>query len=159
MAGFDEMVQVPVPRQYVMAVYQFLARLGGESGGSALKAGGPPEPPNNDHALSDRFEEWTNGWLRKMVEQCPPAMAKILRALAGRPDEWLSTADLAQAISPDADWNTVAGTLGAFGRRVKSRYGLETWPFDDKHDHEVRGHVYRMPRAMAERIKPLLAGR
>jgi hypothetical protein len=96
-----------------------------------------------------------------MVEQSPPAMADILDALAERPGEWLSMEELATAIKnkPDANWNTVAGTLGAFGRRVKNRYGIESWPFENRYDHEIRGRVCRMSEEVARHIKQFLADR
>ena len=96
-----------------------------------------------------------------MIEESPPAMTDILRALSDRPEEWLTMEELAQAIrgKPDANWNTVAGTLGAFSRRLKTRYALESWPFENRHDHEVGGRVCKMDKQMATQIKKYLANK
>ena len=59
--------------------------------------------------------------------------------------------------NPDADWKTVAGTLGAFGRRVASRYGLETLPFERRYDHDAHGKVHRMSSEMAAQILQAMA--
>lgn len=66
---------------------------------------------------------------------------------------------MAKGIGPDADWNTVAGTLGAFGRRLKTRSALESWPFDNRIDHEVGGRVCRMSEETAKPIKRFIAER
>jgi hypothetical protein len=93
-----------------------------------------------------------------MLEQSPPAMKDVLRAMAKRTDEWLTTQQLAEAIqnNPNADWMTVAGTMGAFGRRVKNRYGLETPPFEKRYDHEARSKVYRMSVATSAQVLQVL---
>jgi hypothetical protein len=107
------------------------------------------------------INEWTPSRLRRMVEESPRAMIDILRALADRPGTWLTIDELAKSIrhKPDADWNTVAGTLGAFGRRVKNRYGLESWPFENRFDHEVGGRVCRMTDDTARLIKRFIVER
>jgi hypothetical protein len=73
-----------------------------------------------------------------MVNESPKAMRCILRALATaeREDEWISIARLAKAIEhkPHATAHTVAGMLGAFGRRVKNRYSWTEWPFEVRRD-------------------------
>jgi len=53
----------------------------------------------------------------------------------------------------------VAGTLGAFGRRVRSRYGLQSWPFESRFDYELRGRVCRMNDETARLIKRFSAAR
>ncbi|MCC7387589.1 MAG: hypothetical protein IT431_02345 [Phycisphaerales bacterium] len=86
-------------------------------------------------------------------------MRDILGFLASRPGESFGSEGLAKAIKgkKDADWNTVAGTLGAFGRRLKSRYKSDQWPFSAKYEHAHDGVRYRMTAVMAARIKKLLA--
>jgi hypothetical protein len=34
--------------------------------------------------------------------------------------------------APKHGWNSVAGALGAYGRRVKNRYGMTTWVFEGR---------------------------
>ena len=163
----EELVNVLVPRRHLSQVYGFIAKL--EVAGSDRAATEPIADPedrdattaSNGSGSTQDLDEWTPSRLRKMVEQSPPAMADILDALAERSGEWLSMEELAAAIrnKPDADWNTVAGTLGAFGRRVKNRYGIESWPFENRYDHEIRGRVCRMSDEVARLIKQFLADR
>lgn len=143
----EELVSVMVPKKHLAKVYGLIAKLDdGEVDQPAEKGSSTNHAPNAD--------EWTPSRIRTAVEQSPPAMRDILCALAERPGEWLTTHDLAQAIqgNPNADWKTVAGTLGAFGRRVSSRYGLETLPFEGKHDHGEGCRVHRMSADMARQI-------
>ena len=137
----DELVSVMVPKRHLAKVYGLIAKLDG----------GEAEQPSPSHGNAD---EWTPSRIRTAVDQSPPAMRDILRALAERAGEWLTTHDLAQVIqgNPNADWKTVAGTLGAFGRRVSSRYGLETLPFEGKYDHGEGCRVHRMSADMARLV-------
>ena len=83
-------------------------------------------------------------------------MRDILGALASHPGEWLSTEVLAKAIKgKEADWNTVAGVVGAFGRRLKSRYGLDTKLCERRYEHGV-GKILRMSKEMALQVQQAL---
>ena len=147
----EELVNVLVPRKHLSQVYGLIAQLEGAAPSMAAIVDEQPAA----HGATD---EWTPSRLRTMVEDSGPAMRDILHALATRPGDWLYAQDLAAALKnkPNADWNTIAGTLGAFGRRVKSRYGLETWPFQGKRDHERHCWVYSMSREMATKVLALL---
>ena len=148
----DDLVSVLVPRKYLSRVYGKIAELDATT---------PVAAPFDNGSLAANDvapDEWTPSLLRKMVEDSGSAMRDILRALATRPGEWFSTHELAAALknNASADWNTIAGTFGAFGRRVKSRYQLKTWPFQYKRDHEEHRWVYSMSREAAAKILPLL---
>jgi hypothetical protein len=54
---------------------------------------------------------------------------------------------------PDANNNTLAGTLGAFGRRVGNRYGTESWPFDSNWSYDHNSMVYWMDEWVAEQLR------
>lgn len=163
----EDLVNVLVPRRHLSKVYGFIATLEGTGGTADPTSTAPDDPGGASTGIAGApgngvsMDEWTPSRLRKMVEQSPPAMLDILTALSDRPGEWLSMEELAASLKdkPDADWNTVAGTLGAFGRRVKNRYGIESWPFDNRYDHEVRGRVCRMNDGIARLIKQFLAER
>lgn len=152
----NEYVNVLVPRKHLAKVYGYVASLEGEDGSDSPSSAVTLTPRSEEPEM----DEWTNSRLRRLVDESPPAMLDILHTLSSRAGEWLTSEDLAAAIrhKPDADWNTVAGTLGAFGRRIKNRYGLESWPFENKHDHELGGRVFVMNDAMAARIMPLVDG-
>lgn len=149
--AMEDLVNVLVPRKHLSQVYGLIAQLEGATSSPTATL---DEQPTNSGAT----DEWTPSRLRTMVEDSGPAMRDLLRAMAARPGEWLSTRDLAAALKnkPEADWNTIAGTLGAFGRRVKSRYGLETWPFHYKRDHEHHCWIYSMSPEVAKPVIALL---
>ena len=154
MNGNDDMVSVMVPRRLVTQVYGLIARL---DVGSPIDEAAPT--PTSLVSNSDLTSDWTDKLLRRMVEESPPAMRDILGLLASRPGESLGAEDLAKSIKGNnhANWNTIAGTLGAFGRRVKNRYKSDQWPFAAKYEHAHDGIRYRMTAAMATRIKKILA--
>lgn len=146
----SELVTVLVPKQHLAKVYGLIARLDDETVA-------PPQPQTpSDAGVVDG--EWTQMRIRTAVQQSPPAMRDILQALATRPGEWLTTHDLAEAITgnPDADWKTVAGTLGAFGRRISSRYGLASLPFEGRYDHSAGCRVHRMTPEIARQVMQAL---
>jgi len=150
MQSNDDLVSVMVPRNYLSRVYGLIAELDG--------AKGTTQNSNSESSLSTDDQdagpavEWTPLRLRKMISQThSSAMRDILRVLAENAGEWLTSHRLAASIEgkPDADWNTVAGTLGAFGRRVRNRYGLKTWPFEHRHNHSEKCGTYRMKAEIA----------
>jgi hypothetical protein len=132
-----------------MEVYALIARLSSLGDDSMSLDSGDT---NDDWSRSPEL-------LTRMYEESPKAMKDILRALAARPDEWLTAPELAQAIQhkPNADWNTVAGTLGAFGRRVKNRYKRRSWPFLSQWDHSRGRFLYSMSPDVARQINDLAA--
>lgn len=154
----DSLVNVPVPRRHLSAVYGFIAQLDA-AGGPATAADAAAQPAHGSGKDEDRLAEWTPSRLRRAIEESSPNLLKVFAALADRPGDWLSTGDLAAAIGPNADWKTVAGGLGAFGRRVTSRYGLKTFPFENRFDHATNGRVCRMDAEMAKQVKKYIAER
>jgi hypothetical protein len=138
----EELVSVLVPRKHVMDVYAYLTQLTERGFATSNGSQAPPSA------------EWEPELLRRMYRESPPAMQDILGALAARPGNWLSAVELAAAIrdKPEADANTVAGTLGAFRRRCRNRYGRPDWPFSNHWDH-VRGRFrYSMTPEVAAEI-------
>jgi|tagenome__1003787_1003787.scaffolds.fasta_scaffold20868490_3 hypothetical protein len=148
----DELVPVMVPRPLLTHVYGLIAKLHGEL---TAPVDVPTQHANGDATTSNG---WTPSLLRKMLQQSPPAMKDVLRTMAEHPDEWLTTKQLAEAIqnNRNADWMTLAGTMGAFGRRLKNRYGIENPPFEKRYDHEFKGKVYRMSAATSAQVLTVL---
>jgi hypothetical protein len=137
----DDLETVLVPRKYVLEVYALVGRL----------SDADKQTAEVDATGADG--DWSSELLRRMYEESPKPMKDILHALAERPGEWLTAAQLADAIcdKPDANWNTVAGTLGAFGRRVRNRYKRRSWPFSSQWDHAQGRFLYSMsPEVAAE---------
>jgi hypothetical protein len=145
----DDLVNVLVPRSMVTGVYRYIAS-------QTLVA--PEEPTSLTESAEPGSErahilaEWTPDITTRMVRESPRAMKDILGVLAENAGKELSTGDLAKSIKhkPDADSNTVAGTLGAFGRRVANRYDKNVLPFEGRWDHEKHYKMHKMPAEIAQ---------
>ncbi|MFN0155527.1 MAG: hypothetical protein ACKVUT_14230 [Gaiella sp.] len=150
MGASDGMFPVYVPKDRLPEVYELLGRDASGAMPADPSAGGFPA-----------------SLLRRLVKESPPGMRVILEALAVAPDTWMGADDLAQALrtrlaahggedNPAADWKSVAGTLGAFGRRFKNRYADEhpDWPFSLKTERER--WTYSMSQSTAAQVLALL---
>ena len=96
-------------------------------------------------------------------------MKALFEKLAQNAGEWLNSNQLAEALQtrlahfggankPEANWNSVAGTLGALGHRTQGRYGKAEWFWDTKRDADG-SYVHRMSEEDAERVLARLEGR
>jgi hypothetical protein len=131
------MVQVLIPKQYVVEVYRFVGDLASRK--QVANVGTSVVEADDDQA------RWLDAKLVKRAwDDSSTAMRIILRYLAEHKGEWVSIADVAHQLAPDADAHTVAGTLGAFSRRIKNRYGQYRWPFEWKIGENGSGSVYMM---------------
>ena len=105
-----------------------------------------------------RLAEWTDEIVDRMVRQSAPPMRQILKLLAERADRWVATGDLAKVLNHrqgSSPSSTVAGTLGAFGRRCThryKRYGITTLPWDRRWDSERHCRINRMPSEIAGKV-------
>lgn len=156
----DELVSVLVPRRFLAQVYGFVAKLDEfqRAGHSAAAPGNGAEigESASAKAISD---DWSPALLRRMVDEASPGLLSILRALAGQPESWLSTSDLALAMGKARkDAKVVGGTLSAFWRRLKGRYGLTSFPFDRRTDHLKRIDC-RMNTGTARLVNQFIAER
>jgi hypothetical protein len=130
-------------------VYGLIAELEGAApGNSASVSAEPAEQASNGSGSS-----WTPELIERAYVQSPPAMQRILEKLADQPGTEIVSDDLAKAIGPGAAWPNLAGTLGAFGRRTKSRYKQASWPFQHRWDHDREKMVYSMTEDIAQIIK------
>jgi|DewCreStandDraft_4_1066084.scaffolds.fasta_scaffold151555_1 hypothetical protein len=140
----NELVAVMVPKHHLSKVYGFIAQL---ESASPTATSTPTEP-------AEDTGDWTSARVRRMVQESPQAMRDVLKAMADKAGAWVSVHDLASAISdkPKADWNTVAGVMGAFGRRVKNRYGIDKMPFEKRYDHAAHCKMFRMSKEIAGQV-------
>ena len=109
-------VQIAVPAERVLDVYAYL--LGKSPDGGA----------------------WTPALLERMYLESPQPMQQILVTLAKRVGVVHTAEELAEGIGRSRA--QLAGVLGAYGRRVKNRYGMETWPFETIFDHGAGMYSY-----------------
>lgn len=87
--------------------------------------------------------EWSTELIERCFKESPPAMKAVLRFLADNPDRTMMTVEIAEAV--DRSPAQLRGVLGAFGRRAKNRYGMDTWFFDADWSDEAASVLYRMP--------------
>jgi hypothetical protein len=158
MDGHDDLVSVMVPRRMLMRVYGLLSGDAVAVDNGVTKSARLTTADESSRS-EDATSDYTEKLLRRMVAESDVAMRGILGLLASRPGEWLGAEDFVKTIkgNKDADGSTIAGTLGAFGHRLKSRYKSDQKPFEARYIAGQRGKRYRMPATMAKRIKHLLS--
>ena len=146
----NDLVSISVPRPYIALVRGFLAGLSAQG---TLDGAEVSQPVQRGEAPSEAAEDWTSAMLDRLVRESHSGnMRAILKCLAEHPDEWVSTHALAEAIGDDADSNTVAGALGAFGRRCYNRYEMNSLPFEGRWDHEHGCKMHHMSGTIAGEI-------
>jgi hypothetical protein len=109
---------------------------------------------------SDDPEALVNGWtvplLRRAYDESGDAMRAILQFLADNAGKEVTTYDVADGVEAMKDWNSVAGALGAFGRRCSNRYGMKEQPWSWRFDTDDRV-LMKMPATVAAVIKQVAA--
>lgn len=158
------LVPVYVPEDRVLDVYRYLGSTNGSAQTQAASAeeGTTPAAAEVVEEIGDGVAGtgWTEQEIVRDFEESPrDSMQPILKAMAARPGEVLTTDDFANAMSEHTGkpprTSSVAGVLGAYGNRVKGRYGKSTWHFEAKWSDEASGVLYKMPAEVAEIIKAL----
>lgn len=145
--GGTVLVNVPVPLKVLPDVYGFISRLYGPASGPESVAVEPTSPEEGD--------EWPRDLIVRQYQESQPAMKRFLDHLTAHPDVWISTLEMADALDAAHGWNTIAGMLGAYGRRVKNRYRRSTFPFEVKWDYDANRSNYRMSSEVAKIIRSL----
>lgn len=142
----DEFVSVLVPRQHLTRVYGLIASLEDHKSGDSelVSASG-----------KTKEEQWPQDLIERQYRESPESMKKFQRLLADHQGEEFSTTEIADAIGAAHGWNTVAGQLGAYGRRVKNRYKRDSFPFESRWDHEKGEQYHSMTPRVAEIINSL----
>jgi hypothetical protein len=141
----DEFVNVPVPRQHVTAVYALIVRL--ES------ANGPAEAESSNGAPGAAL---TEGLVKRMYGESWQPHQDLLTHLADHRGEWLTTSEIAEALGLPYGAKSLAGSMGAFGRRAHHRYGgLRPWETEWNPALEQAQH--RMSPEVASWVKEVAA--
>jgi len=144
----DEFVNIPVPSQYVTQVYGFIASLSGQTGESQVE-------PASSSDLETKSENWTEDLIIRQYRESPESMKKFQQYLAEHAGQDFSSTEIAVAIGAEHGWNSIAGALGAYGRRVKNRYKRSSFPFQQGWDHEHGEMRHGMTPEVAEIIRRL----
>src|SRR4051794_34964806 len=116
----DEFVYVPVPARWAPQTYAFLAELAADD----------PEPEVTEPKNTADLDYET---VARMYGESEAPHRRLLDLLANASDEWLYTSDIAEQLALPNGSRSVAGMLGAFGRRAKHRYKGQT-PWDTEWD-------------------------
>lgn len=133
-----EFIQVAVPKHRVLEVYALLA-----------------SEPGNGRSDQQQFPVpgWDDELLRRAYGESPDSLANLLVYLSDRPDVIVTAQELAEGIGRTRQ--QLAGVLGAFGRRVKNRYQMDSWPFEAWEDARKGMLVYRMDAHTAALIQTM----
>lgn len=137
-------INVPVPEEHVPAVYALIARL--QAGEQPEEAAPDEPPPPLDEML-----------VAQMYGDSLPPHRAFMELLAGQPGEWIYTGEAADALDLPKGSKSLAGMLGAFGRRAKHRYGGVA-PWEDAWNPERREARYRVTPEVAGWIRKAAAG-
>lgn len=140
-------VMMAIPAELVAGVTAFL-----ENQESAQ----PRKPQSESEEGGQGEPGFVHGWDRSTVQRAyresADQMRGLLKFLANNPNREVSALELADAIEAKYGWNTVAGMLGAFGRRSVNRYGHSKPMWEYRYD--PRGRVLiTMPVGPAKAIK------
>jgi hypothetical protein len=93
---------------------------------------------------------WSDDLVIRCYRESPPAMLAFMDLLAENPDRTMTSADIAGGIGRTSA--QFAGVLGAFGRRVRNRYSMSTWPFEAQWSDPAGMMMYRMTLDTARTI-------
>lgn len=149
-----QLVNVAVPEEHLGAVYSLLGQLAKGTNGVATSASetGTVDPLSG-YMGEEPILWWNEKRLRKAFDQSSPAQKAILKGMAsGNGKTWVTVSEIVKQMGAKADWNTMAGALGAFGRRCKSRYKAKTRPFTIRYNHDLGEKEYLMPASVAQAI-------
>jgi hypothetical protein len=139
----DDIVNIPVPREHLLKVYGYLADLERRSNGTV------------DVVEATDADEWPEDLVKRQFSESPESIQRMQRHLAAHSGQEFGTDVLADVMGLEFGWNSVAGALGAYGRRVKNRYDRKTWPFVVRWSHADEKYVYSMTPEVAEIISAL----
>lgn len=141
MSKDEQFISVPVPHQYVTQVYELVARLAAGASGTtdAPANGGDPD------ALTEALVE-------RMYEESEGPHRRLMLYLADYPGQWLGTSEVAKGLGLSSGARSLAGSLGAFGRRAEHRYqGRKPWV--SRWNPERNEAEHRMSQEVATWIK------
>ncbi len=138
---------VPTPRQFVGEVYALLARLMGTSEAEVTEEAAIAEEPTGSVTTDEDL-------IRRIYNESHEAHRRLLKRLAESPDEWIPASQLAEDLELSGGNKSLAGMLGALGRRSNHRYEGKR-AFYSEWDHMANETKHMMPAAVAEVIGAL----
>jgi hypothetical protein len=140
-------VMMAIPAEMVPAVTAFLESQ--DSGRSQ------PVPTVEGNSEKGFVHGWNSSSVHRAYKESADQMRVLLGFLARNPGREVSSYELADAIEAKYGWNTVAGMLGAFGRRCANRYGRTEPMWEYRYDPDGR-ILITMPSGPAKSIMDIL---
>lgn len=135
-------VAVPVPEDRVTEVYGLLSVAPKPS---EDQVGGEP---------ADRGRRWDEAALREYLAEASDTIKGLAKYLAERPGQEVTTEEVASELGLPHGWNSLAGALGAWGRKIGNR-GFDDFPWESWWGTD--GHTrMRMSPEVAEIVRKLL---
>lgn len=131
-AGSSPYVYVPVPVGRLEEVFQFLAGL----------SNGEPELAHLEALM------------RRIYRESDEQFRRLLHLLADRPNQPLSTEEVAEALALERGTASLAGMLGAFGRRSNNRYD-GFWPFERLYNPSAEESELTMSEQVAALVRDI----
>lgn len=138
-----EFINVPIPAEHVTKVFEFVASLDSE-----VEAATP--------SSREKPAALTESLVNRMYRESEGAHRRLLEFLASHPDEWLDSQAVADGLGLQFGRKSLAGSLGAFGRRADHRYGGQK-PFESHWDDGEYLVKLRMRPEVAAWIKAAAA--
>jgi len=132
----SELISIHVPKEYLKEIYGFISTLG-----PARAAEKKSEP------------QWLPELIARQFDESPDIIKRFQKILASQPGKKIYTAEMATKLKAAKGSKTVAGALGAYGRRVLNRYKMPAWPFKTEWDHVKKEQCYWMDADVAALIK------
>ncbi|MEP7224988.1 MAG: hypothetical protein ABI783_08525 [Actinomycetota bacterium] len=156
----DDYVNVLVPKGHLTKVYGFIASLDTVNGAKAapteVEAAQEREwKPEPTKEKPEPTKEWTPELIKRQFVESPDSIKAFQRHLAAHPDVWFSTGHMAITLKAVKGSKSIAGALGAYGRRVSNRYAMNSWPFKNRWDYSEGQQYYSMAPEVAEIIDGL----
>jgi hypothetical protein len=143
-------VMMAIPAELVPAVSEFLEAQESRSDRVRLAERG------GDGAGEPGFVHgWNRATVQRAYRESADQMRALLRFLARNSNLEVSAPELADAIEAKYGWNTVAGMLGAFGRRSFNRYGRSEPMWEYRYDPQGR-ILITMPKGPAEAVMEVI---
>lgn len=144
----SDIVYIPVRKHVLSEVFEFVAEL--ERSGQAVieRPESPPVEAEGSGVLDPAL-------IRRMYEESQPPHRHLMEYLAERPGEVIYTRALAEALGLPKGARSLAGMLGAFGRRAEHRYGGRR-PWESEWDPAAYEARHRMAPEVAEQIKKIV---
>jgi hypothetical protein len=141
-----DVVTIPVPKRHLARIYAFIGSLDAPEVHAAVAGA---------NGAGETVDEWSLGMVERQYRESPDSMKRFQQWLADHPGQEFTSTQMGEALDVEYGWNSIAGMLGAYGNRVRNRYGKASFPFQSRTDYEAGEVLHSMTPEVAEIIKAL----